>query len=504
MANTLRELWRDVRKDRRYVVVAVLFVLLLLSGSRITGEPGITGKAVTNPVWQAEYELTPKEPLVELQGALTSRQGDFYRLVLSVQDMTTALDQGSGQEDTLGNEEAVHYLRVFARSRAGQTMEVGRVRLSKDREVKEMVFRTDGTYSDLVLENEVANRNADIFAKVVSLTRLNVSTEEEAKLLKPTLVGEVSTPSEKTEMSDKSSVGIYDFKKKGELAGQVFKATAGQVASVELKLEFIGNGGLGTYELGLYEAKKSGERFVIDEMPMTIVQFDAVMARTKYMSLYRPGVYLFPLSANVVKDNYYFVGIKNKASFNKGNNLRFDGVETTKAYAEGVGVAGVSSRGYKEIGTLFFRINYARPKQVGDLVLAPNSLTQDLGGGVGQYAFSTRNNYLGRLASRNLGKNSVTYELSLVYAVKKFRLEASLEGEEGSNPPAYKMEYSFDSKTWQAIGLGGRTTLYATNIRQVIDTADGGERLFIRVSAIDPTREIRVADLSVTADVIVR
>lgn len=411
----------NVFLNKKYWIVAALFVFLFVFGKNVVGIEGPVTKFEDNPFYGGEYYIESRGSSVTLNNIIESRSDEYYRLIFWA--------RGESDEE-VDKEVAVNIGAI------GETKEIGKVMVGKSYQPHELVFKTDKRYNDLVFKKNPFN-GAELFLKSIQLTSLELENDEEMNRLKSSKIGFYDDSASYPKLSSSGYQSFFDFTRKNQLFGQVFKSESDYISSVSLDLRFIGNGGAGDYQLSLRQANPVDDSFEVSDEVLATYNFGknsaTSLAERKNVTRFR-----FPLPAKVERGKYYFVGVKNSANFNILNHLQFGGLEDGR-YSDGLAGLVKANGTVEERGDLAFEIYSAVSS---DNNLNSGAIVEDIGKGnlVYSYVFDDKN-YMDTLF-KSCEDESCVYSFNLSKPSQSLLLDASLIGE-------YPLlDYSFDKDKW--------------------------------------------------------
>lgn len=386
---------------------------------------------------------------------LNSNEGDFYRVGFLAKSLA---------------DEKI-YLKVV--SEVGEEQEINSFDLKKNEDEKyfETIFSTSKKFQNLIAYIKIPKDPEDlnntwvdkegIYLSDLFVSRLDAKNDFEAKRLRPTDFGQ--TQIQKIYLPDNSREGIEnDLAKKNTFAGYVFEAPGDYLASVEMNLNIIGNGGKGKYALQIIPENAWNKIKDNNKLTTDIDEYVAINQKleekidTKNFSAYEAINFLnkngnqeFELPARLEKGQRYFIGLTNMAiKTDKNNYLKLAKLKNNKSDFDAY--IALTFVGYSQM-------------ENGSLILTGAKI-EDLGK---KYSYFYQNNHFftdyfdifekkGKaeftekmlLGMKTQKGNYFTYKFNTLYPFEKMRILAKQSGNEENY---IHLGYSYDNKFWQEI-----------------------------------------------------
>lgn len=479
---SLENILKFIKKNAKYVAVGVIFFVAILfgySGNNSVKESACGGPAKPGGLAVAVPEIGTRDRVYRLSNFLNAATGDYYRLTFSTKadqdsEIAVKLVSASGKETIISAFNAPEAVDFFS---------------------PEIIFKADGFYKDIVFEKKNENDSAKVNIRNARLSRLNIKSEQEAKLLRPVASGDVKVVESTLRQTEKSEKYFAQLKSGGTGVGQIFRAESEYLAGITLDLRKKGDS-TGKYRLELREADEKDGDFSVSSAIAAVFEFSAGDI-DGYKS--KKGEIFFPLASRLEKGKMYFVGLDNSAVKNSFlNHLEIKGTADRNAFSGGAAVEwkdGVA----EEIGDLFFIVHTAEFSEVQGARIPTGARIEDLGGGNGLYSYQTNrkstdildvssydrgnvrfNDYEGIISGSPKDDVNYVYKFSAPFAFEKTRIIAEqMYGE------WYRVviAYSFDNQNWMDLAYTGDGENDSPQKFDSIISGDGIKKdLYIRVS----------------------
>jgi hypothetical protein len=455
-------LWQRCWQQPRYWLAGVIVVGIGLFGRASTPATLLYPAGYSNPLWTADRSLAVGQLEQRFPELLNSAAGDYWRFLVTARADTIESDR-SGLPGATSE-----MLSVWLRSSSAAEQLVGtfEVPVSKDYSVYEFAIKTTANYRDLVVRREDAESRALVMLNVPQVTRLNVTTDAQLSALRPTLIGSTRVAVASTEVDPDNELGLAQINEENGRVGQIFKAESAILSGLGFKLQRSGNGGLGTYMLGLYKVERSDGRYDISAEPMVCLKFSADGAFRYYAE--QPGGYEihFPILANLEVGSYYYAALS-AVDIRSGalNGLALAGDTSTAANNDWPALK-VSGSTNTIIGQAYLKTYTVELNNHGGVSLPSGVRVLDLGNGDGLYSYQKGNSLIGvfnisnhaallnQIAVDNFASptnvpldQELIYELDTVYPFKSLNLRISPLS---VDPQAVTvgLYYSFDKTNW--------------------------------------------------------
>ena len=457
------EFIRIIRKHTRYIIVALIFLFAIFYSQFIPEVPKIKKNKLVS--YQSEWkkqkaDISGKEKEKIYKEIFQSKNGDYYRLILKAR---TTKDEK---------------INLEIRSILGEGKEIGSFDLREKDEWKglELVFKTDGTYRDLVVskDSEISQggqfEGAKIFISSAEIHPLEIKNGNEIDNLRQTIFGGAK-------FRDKFLPGEVQIDNLPEnfIAGKDFEAAGDYLAYAGVNLKSDG-GAKGEYSMELYKFDSANGK--LPEKPISSVSFfpEELVGWTK-----KDGACVFNLRTQLEKGKRYFLGIKKGLKEIGGENiLKVKEIDSDEAEGDSVFLLSLADFSRAENGA----------------VLLSNSFIEDTGNKLIYYYENSGEiydlvdifEYKGKIdfdeskkAVINKSKkgNFFTYKINTFFPFEKMRIEAE---QLGNKEEQLKLEYSYDNIFWKEIPY-----MHKKDEPQVFDYAisDNSQKsplLYLRVS----------------------
>lgn len=525
----LEKTWKLLKKNKRYVLILLLFIFVaqtqqinvtkkttprktLLKDTNLTIDTYSSSKTIDKAVEISEegyyrigfeYKVRPAEYLYPKDSfEPVSGAEQFDPSVLSKSKLTFGLFSSSVGSNNLGSFESSN---------------------SPDYNYIEVVSKITDNYSTFYLTKEIGDDN-QIFVKNFRTTKLNINSLDEARYLKPTEVGKRVTLVNEIPVEDKDYKPIYSFRKNLTTVGQIFKADFEYLTDVSLKLDFPGIPD-GEFTLQLNEASFVDNEFRVDPKMIKTVTFSSRSVAGFAQS--EPDLYLFPFQARLEKGKYYFIGIDAvNAEVGFFKRLRIFGTKNVQKYENGAAVLILGDDKVKVIGQAYFHLSGVDFTSHSNLL--SGAIVEDKGGGKGIYSYETKGNiydYFDVLDAGNSSPvsyvknnqgnlivasaengNHVIWPVDTIHPFVNMQFEAESLTDDNYLTQFY---YSYDKNSWKRIpsekNLSGEEDKGRSSM--IIPT-NGGSKLFIKATYDPKSRggsgSIGIKKLKLKANLIIK
>jgi len=368
----LRVLAKFLRVNSRYLIAIFLMAGIFFISQRFPAEI-ITSESCESGNCQAileSPELTGKNASYYVNDILKPDFGRYYRLTF----LTRA------NRDT---KLAVKITNPSDKDREVKTLELNE---SSKNIPQEIIFLSEGNYSDILFEKKDANDGADVNIESIQISKLEIKNEQELSGLKPTIRGEINFDSVDQLQKD-NSYAFNQLKDQNIILGQIFKPQADYVASVTLDIDIVkqDNNGGKKYKFELREAEFDGGVPEITSNVMASVDF-TVENIEKYRQ--EDGKFRFPIFAKLDKEKYYFIGINNNnVSVDKFNYLKLRGTKDKGKYADGTLAVKTKGKTYSAVGSLYFITHQLNFSEYQGKKILGGEIIEDIGKPKGFYTY---------------------------------------------------------------------------------------------------------------------
>ena len=352
----------------------------------------------------------------------------------------------------------------------GEAQALGSKELKDDgfSQSEEIDFCANADYQNLVLQTLEYYQGGIFEISNLSFLPLSIKKTDLNNLVTP-IIGttDFSRVVYQSGVPVRSANKAVKFTRNNQEIGQIFVADSETVSGVDLKLKFIGNGGMGNYILELKEVVGEKNKHVaVSSDKIASYYFNQDSAEKSNISDY--GSYHFPLAAHLEKGKSYFVGISNE-------EVEFNIINTLKVYAQDIKneekiVSMVSKKASIDTGALYLRVYGADFIKSNDEKILTGAQILDNGDGFGSYSYRQKNNFSDYLDLDQLispqngniyfdplhqslsaiasGDNAFTYSINMVKPFLRLKIEAHQPGIGFVDSRIY---YSFDQNNWHEI-----------------------------------------------------
>jgi len=439
---------------RRYLLILLLFGLVLLFGNNFTSNDKAYLPAAS-PVFGYDVSLSKDQPKYLISN-FQPFDGDRYRLTF-------------GAYLTSKDDVANNHLRLalIDATDNDKKLSIGEIDLKKNSlEPQEFIFTATNLVNSIEIEAPTITEAELIFLKEIVLTRLNSNgvdryepTQFDGRYRENPIIN-----------NNTSDDVVADFMKSDQEIGQTFMAKSDNISSLVLNVHFLGNGGVGEYQLTLREATKTNEgNIIISPDSLANLNFSSRQAQDWYAIPNGENLIRFPLTARLQTGKTYFFGIRNSGDFNLLNHLRFSGSKDN-SYVDGECVqVDHNGTGTPIGGDLSFQALHIPDPQQASRALR----IEDLGGGRGVFSYSTKN-YLSGFDLIESDSNYRIYKIDLNHKYWNIKLNIF---EDKNN---FEVSLSTDSQHWQLVD-GTRGNYLSTII--------GDSSLYVKIRKNDIIEE---------------
>ncbi|MCX6808586.1 MAG: hypothetical protein NTW50_02880 [Candidatus Berkelbacteria bacterium] len=423
----LADFGRQIIKDKRYIALLLLFLMLLFFGKNVKNSD-ISDDSLNQT---SKTQIASNTTSYTISDVLDTRAGENYRLLYQIKARSTYDTNGSaltekivfGLSDKLGNEKIVQSVDVPLNSHEFTN--------------EDIIFNVDREYQSVFFRKADLSSPSEVTIPTYHLVRLDGSSN-----LLSSLDGslDISHPTETFKPDD--SVGIADTSAKNIIVGETFTAQNDYLSSVSFKLHFRGSGGSGNYQLIMREVKDGA----ISGPDLSNLSFDEIMAENTYQTDSTDGIYNFPVRTKLMKGKQYFIGIDNsRAVANFFNNLQIFGSSDGIQNRNGIGYkVEKNNKLVNEIGDVYLEYFFADQPIYNNIRANLGDSFDDRGNGTGNYSYSK--NSLDLFAT---DKGFNVYRLNTFFPFSSLYIEVGLNTVKLSDN--YHVFYSFDNQNWHEI-----------------------------------------------------
>lgn len=415
----IKKFFNIFKKNQRYGWALLLFVFILLI-RHYSPVKIITSKNCANEKCGSVLErpsISKNEKIYYLGDFFPFEPKKFYRLTFR-------------ERSTADTEIAISVANSFEKK-----TEINNIILkeSLQENFHEIIFSTDIQYGDLLFEKKDLRSMAEIKLSDIRITKLNISNGNEIKSLKPA-IGYSFNPaiSDIEKNYQKKSIKKFTQLKEPNVSfGQIFQAKSNNISAVafDINVTKTDNRGNKNFILELRRVVNYSDVFEIQKGTVASFEFE-MNDIEKYRQ--SDGIVRFPIHGQLLKGEYYFIGINNKNI--EINNLNFLtlGGSPDNSYANGVAALKNGAYTYEASGDLYFEIFGANFNQYQGKKILYGMVLEDLGKNTGLYTY------------KGFGNPEEISDLSAVSPDIIFNKERSMISGNSRMPESY-MEYEFNT-----------------------------------------------------------
>lgn len=294
---------------RKYLGVIIIFFIVLWYNIVVSPVEELSSDSKENidqiSLNETKPDLEGDKPEKVYKDIFDSMEGDWYRL--SVRSQSLDADEN---------------ILIFALSSWGQEKQIGEFSLKKGEELlyKEFIFQTDDVYQDIVFRKEGKEekdrwRGGRILLSDIRITRLDISSQQEAQILQPSvlrqssfhkvLVGESSSEEQKKIFfSDKVEFPLWG----------IFTSPGDRMLSVSFLAKRSRSQENTKYVLELREYSK--ESSVVEKKVLHSRSFSESDVEKEMKKM---GVVKFDFPVKLESEKEYLLGIRYRDTDAKGN-----------------------------------------------------------------------------------------------------------------------------------------------------------------------------------------
>lgn len=488
----------------RYVIIFVLFVLVFVFGKNMNVLSPEQERSQNETYAQQKiilgiYDVPANESIFEIKNLYSVKKGQCGRLFFSLKKL-------SSNNNSIETVDENSKLKISLSNNFGSTRGINTYEVKSDKFVQNerADFCADDDYQNLLLEKDLIDQGDVFEISKIGFYPLAAKKHDLNNLIDP-IVGntDFSKIIYQSGLEINSANIPYKFTRHNQLIGQTFVADSDTIISgVDMKMGFIGVGGVGSYSLELREAEEKNGNVQPSQVSIASFQFNKESAKKEL--LIGNDIYHIPLASHLVKGKKYFLGVNNGAvKFNLINTLQIYG-GSSDSREQVYTLIGGKSNG--QTGHLFLRAyggDYVKIE--GEKVLT-NSKILDDGYGSGYYIYSQKGDFSDFLdifesSDSYTGQNDVFYDninrsisasdRNDTYFTYKFntvrpfnRMSVSLEQPGGAFTDS-EISYSFDNKNWQTIKMETNEaddSIQTNTFKSVIKGDGNNKNVYIKVS----------------------
>ncbi len=478
-----------IRKNIKYIIVLLLFLVLLLFGRNFTG----TDDPVDSRIKQIEkemdyakkgiYPIEPKSKPVALNTPAIYKKGDSVRLLYDLESNSKPLSRPF--------EERPIDISIYLDSDYGDKQLIDNLQVPVPTEInsREVKFTSLFDSSKIIVERNDSRTTGELIISDLKSFRLNVEPFR-LDTLNQTIVGKPDL-SKITYQTVDSFTGAFPFvfTRKRQLVGQIFSPSTEQISSVDLALAWRGSGGSGNYLVELKEVASDGSY----SDPLSHYYFNKNTVQDNFVG---GDVYRIPLAANLNKEKRYLISISNlNVRFNLFNTLKIGGSGLQGDAASGT-IMTIGDGKEKSVKQLFVKINSFDSSISNSHRVLNGAIIQDVGSGVGIFTYKSSgepidfldlyksdlgtsfDNIVQGIIAPAKGETSFYYKLDTIHPYAKMDLifDQNIAGASKN-----RLFYSFDDKNWLPIDQNQDENLIVEKI-VTPSNAQQQTELFVKVT----------------------
>lgn len=450
-----------------YLIVTVLFMLAFIFGKNMNVLTPEQQKLQEQSYVQRKMALGVYNVSIDQRGyridnKVFVKNGQCGRVFFGLKN-TSAYDDSSNILSGSPNIQ-IRLSNDFDQSQALGSYEIKSNRFVQTEEVN---FCADADYSDLVFRKDENSQYSSFEISNISFYPLSLGKHNFDNLESSVLGNsDFSEVIYRSQIDLKSATKPFRFTRKNQMIGQTFVADSESISGVDMKLEFTGVGGVGSYFLELREVidQNGKSELSSDRIAYYMFNKDSVDQELNLGE----NIYHIPLAGQLERGKTYYIGVNNNAvKFNILNTLKIYG---GSADNNGNIITSVKGKSSEKSGSLYLKAYGADYVQVGGEKVLTGAKILDSGDGTGLYFYEQRGNFsdyldIDQLISKNKssifydnfqkgisakdeGDNAFTYKINTVYPFNKIKIEAGQPGGEFTDSLIF---YSFDNTNWTEI-----------------------------------------------------
>lgn len=453
-----------VLKNMRYFFILVIFLLAYLFGKNLTlPEKELAYQKEIkrlNQVLSESYQIKANRQSFIFAGRLNANPNEGYRFIADYKTKGILKDKNLATHPVKIN--------IWASSQLNGRQLIDSFEINPNSRIDnhESKFFSNGNYPDLLVEKENLEYQGDLIIKNPHFDAINVKNQASFEKLKPTIAAQVSFDKVIFETKTEQENGFYTLTRNNQTVGQILTSSDNfNLAQVEMKLEIVGSGGVGSYFLELKEVEDNNGKSTISSSRIAYSSFTIQDLGDMKIGT---DLYQLPIAAKLKKGKRYFLGINNQmVGFNLINTIKIGKVSGDKNAAEII--RGAQTFGLNDIYLKIFAADHLG--QNGQSILA-DAVISDLGQGRGMYRYQQKSDVtdffdidqiLANSNSQTLifydnisqgisgvtqDNNSFIYKFDTIYPFKNLQILLCQPSSEFVKSLAY---WSYDQKNWQII-----------------------------------------------------
>lgn len=440
-----------LKKGLRYILVLFVFIaaanlsknedVIELENKQIQEKKEILQDEAEKKIFQ----IGEDDSLYKIKNSLHSGLGDYYRMSFETES----------SDDVR--------LDIKTLTAGGRELTIGSLDLIKSEDLakKELFFKTNGNYNDLVFEKIDKTNLAAVYIGNVKIFKLNVQNDAEFKKIQKNITGKKEDVVWKMFKTKDEAVTYANLETEKILLGQTFIAETDFLSGVSFNIEKRGNGGGGKYSIELREVRQQKDKIDIDADAIASFKFSAIDLE-KYM---KNGTAFFPLFSSLKRGQMYYVGINNNKVNLSSGHLILKGSSGESEFDGGDAFIEKTKKANK-VGDLEFALYRPELTVFDNNPILIGSEIIDLGQGAGVYLYETSDQMIDLM---NLSKHSgeigfdekekvifgkaeneafYEYKINTVYPFENVRIQTAQMYKEWYD---VKLYYSFNQQDWEEI-----------------------------------------------------
>lgn len=434
-------------KTYKYLIIFAIFLLVYIYGKNLNTLPN--GRAIL-PSDELEEEILPKIAFLTQKSNISmyknpfTRGNGYYRLSVQAKYIP---------DPAIISREDVHPktsdLDIYLASKNGEKKKITTVRLYSDKFSEWSEVLLDATSDQDILFSKSLDKDGAIYVDGLNITKIDSIDN-----VKPTVFGQMSMSRIfDSDIRSEAYKPVFKFSRRNQAIGVIYKAEkSDNIAVAKIKMNKIGNGGNGNYQLKVQEVNLINGKYVLYPQMLASSFFKAKDLKN-YAQAGEDEIFNIPLPAFTEKGKHYFVGLDNSAvSFNTINTIEVFGKDNKPAeFAtfSKIGKGNLNEESYSGYIDLFS----ANEEMIDGQKKLYNSIVEDVGNGVGKYTYQNSGSYLDYLNINEVpvndkAKNIVFYD----------QVQEGISGTASSGTAfIYKFHspYPFTSMVIEAKSVGG-------------------------------------------------
>lgn len=457
---------KKLKEYNQYLIIFIIFVMAFVFGKNmdtLTPEQKQLQKETIaqRKIDEGFYSVATQQKQYLLNNFFSIKKGQCGRLFFDLKDI-------------FSNDSSINFplknpnVKIYLSNNFNQTQELGTYQIMSERfaQNEKVEFCANADYSDLLFQKAEDSMESSFEISNVSFYSLSFGKRDFNNTL-PSIVG--NTNFRKTifqsTISAEEATMASKFTRNNQMIGQTFVANSDAISGVDLKLEFIGVGGIGNYYLDLREVISQNGKITLSSNRMAYFCFDKDSA-DRDLKVHE-GIYHIPLAANLEAGKSYFIGINNEG-------VKFNLLNTLNVYGNRIGsdqtksITSINNKVSNQEGQLFLNIYGVDYIKIGNEKILTGTKILDNGDGTGQYLYEQRGDFSDYLdlylatpnsnifydsvqegiSGRVMDESTFIYKIDTIYPFLKMKIEAQQPGGDFIDSLVY---YSFDNINWNEI-----------------------------------------------------